>query len=412
MLFLALPLLSQAQVNLVPNAGFETYTSLPTIGGEVTKATGWSNLNGGTNWPFATPDYFHTSGSGDAALPNTFAGTCIPYEGTACAGFITRNGFVPGFREYMSMELSEPMQMGINYTISFWLTNGSANWYGGWGSDNIGVALTTNPLTQTQNEVVSAAPQAEITSITHHTNWVQYTFSVSAAQAYRYITIGNFRTDAATSVQTFTSGNGIAYYFIDLVSVSETSSLPANTVSLSQKDEAGIALEWTLPTTGEAGDWVLERSSDEKVFQGVSRYTNAGELFPGQTMDYTDEDAKPNVTYYYRLRHEGADGQVRFSNAITASFEGEASFTAGLVFPNPSVDHFAMEFASGEEMEVRMDLIDAMGKIVMTETRTVPAGENLLSYDMPNGIAAGIYHARFSAGSEQNTQRLVVTSSI
>jgi len=57
--------------NLVPNGDFETYTALPNSSGDWDFCTGWSNVNGNFGaWPYATPDYFHTSGTGGGNLPN------------------------------------------------------------------------------------------------------------------------------------------------------------------------------------------------------------------------------------------------------------------------------------------------------------------------------------------------------
>lgn len=395
--------------NLVPNPGFESATVLPDTIGQLLRAQNWSNLNGGSDWPFATPDYFHVNGSGGTQLPNTYFGDVNPLEGNGCVGFITSNLFQPNFREYVSVELTLPVTPGTPYTISFYITNGSGNYYGARGSDNIGVALTMGAPTQTQREVVPLNPQAEITAVTHHTNWTQYTFTVTPTQPFTHMTIGNFRTDANTTTQIYTGGYALAYYFLDLVNVSPMQPLPADQLNLQQVlDQEAVVLEWTIPAVDGEGDWALERSKDREMFTTVAEYDDAGDLLAGQTLQYQDASAKANVEYYYRLRRTDANGASSHSEAIAASFLTEDLYTAGLLFPNPVDTQFSLEFATGESGDFGMELMDLSGQTVYSEERGIEAGDHILGYEIPSSLANGLYHARFTFKGQRFVKKVIV----
>ncbi|HHG84737.1 MAG TPA: T9SS type A sorting domain-containing protein [Bacteroidetes bacterium] len=395
--------------NLIPNPGFESVNTLPDTIGQLYRATGWSNLNGGSDWPYATPDYFHDNATGGTKLPNTYFGEVSALEGSAVAGFITINMFQPGFREYLSIALSAPLTPGIPYSVSFYLSNAVTNPYGARGSNNIGAAFTMGQPSQNLREVVPLNPQVEITALTHHTNWQQYSFTFTPTQPFTHMTIGNFRTDAATTHQIFTGGYALSYYFIDLVDVSPASALPTNLLNLAQvESEEAVILEWAIPFSGAEGDWMLERSLDGKAFRTLSTYKDAGILLAGQTIRFQDDDARANVDYHYRLRQVGTNGEVFFSEALIASFANETNYTAGLVFPNPANEQFSLRFATGETGNLRMDLVDLTGKVIYTKETEIFGGDLTIAYDLPEHIASGIYHAAFTFKGERFMKRVMI----
>lgn len=395
--------------NLVPNNDFEISTAMPDQDGELYKAAGWGNLNGGTVYPAATPDYFHVNGTGNCQLPNSFAGTINPLSGNAVVGFITYNVFVSNFREYIAIPLNAPMVPGNSYNVSFWLSNSTANHYGAFGTNNIGVAFTNGAPNQLQHEVVAITPQIEIPYIVHHANWVQYSFTISASSNFDYMVIGNFKDDNSTARASFTSGYGLSYYFLDLFSVELANPLPIEGVTLGRDNSAeGIALEWRFPAENAEGKWTLERSLDQNTYTSVTQYDNQTGVMSDLDVTFNDEGANPNLRYYYRLRHVNLNGETQLSNTVQASFKGEGSFTAGVLYPNPVQDHFSIEFSTAEEGRVQMDVIDALGKVVFNQDTDVAYGEHILSYELDQDLSEGVYYARLSFRGEQITRRLVV----
>jgi hypothetical protein len=395
-------------VNLIGNGDFEVALSEPSGWGHLPRCLNWNNCNGNqTTFPYGTPDFFTASGTGGAQWPNTFAGTIVPQSGNALAGFITSNFFVPNFREYSSYRLEAPMVAGETYAISFWLSNGTGNWYGARGTNNIGVAATLTAPVQTTNEPLAIIPQMEITTIVHHTFWQQYTFIFTATQPFQYITIGNFRNDASTSIGVFTTGNGVAYYFMDNVAVSPVTPLAAEAVRLEQvpNDEA-MDLRWHLPEDATGDQFVLERSMDQRSFVPVQDFGRVTQV--GIDVTYTDHDAHPGIQYYYRMRNVTTNGDLKYSPVIAARFGEAGDYIAGNIYPNPVHDRFNLDFTALVEGELQLQLFDGAGRLVMEENKDMGIGEPSPSYAMPESIAAGVYQARFTFEGQTFTQKVIV----
>lgn len=407
-LFLPLIVFSQSP-NLIANGDFESILMPPTGAGQLSNSIGWTNLNGNTNWPYGTPDFFNAFGTGGTAWPNTYAGDVVPHSGNSLAGFITNNFFSPDFREYISYQLGSTMVPGQNYTISFWLTNGSGNFYGGRGTNNIGVALTVDQPSQIQHEPLAIVPQLEITTIVHNTVWQQYSFTFTATNAFRYVTIGNFRNDANTAFQTFTSGYGLAFYFIDNIGVSEVGALNAETIALAQiENENSLELSWDMPNDANGSSFVLERSLDQNSFVTLDLSEVDGNQIGNQR--FVDPNALPGLNYFYRLRETDINGKISYSPILEASFGKVGGYAAGNIFPNPVKTDFAIDFASIDEGELQLELINMEGRIVMQELRSIEAGQSQLKYELPKGISAGIYSARFTYGNERFSRQVLVVS--
>ena len=153
--------------NLAPNPGFENYSVLPSGFCQWNSCDIWNNVNGNTGCGLpGSPDYFHANAVGSVSLPNIGSGTVVNSNtGDAIMGFLTWSGNIfPDYREYIAAPLTQPMVTGQTYTVSFYLTNGNAPYYG-YGSDNIGMYFSNGPLSQTSYEVINVVPQVEITSI-------------------------------------------------------------------------------------------------------------------------------------------------------------------------------------------------------------------------------------------------------
>jgi gliding motility-associated-like protein len=236
-IFITLFLLSisiYAQVNLVPNSGFETASPCPNYPGQIDRATGWNNVNlVYNNFSVGTPDLFHACGTTSAGYsaqpPATFAGTCNPHLGNGFAATVLYNVPYPGYREYFSTQLTCPMVAGNTYTVSWWLTNGTGV-KSPYTIRNIGAHFSTAPLTQTGWNIINVVPQCEITGYSGSNAWVQYSFTIVATANWQYITLGTFRTDALNApVNSYAVPPGpsssYANYFWDDISVIGNSSI-------------------------------------------------------------------------------------------------------------------------------------------------------------------------------------------
>jgi hypothetical protein len=228
---------SLSQINLVPNPSFETYTTCPYNQGQVTFATGW--LAGGDS-----PDYFNACDITDPyfSVPHNWGGFQIPASGNAYCGIGTylSKKFTPNAREFIGTSLSNSLNNGTKYFVSFKTSLAIDTGVGNCATNNLGAMFAVNAPTIGDPYLGNYTPKVNYTSlITDTAGWTIVFGSFIADSAYQYIFVGNFYLDNATDTliinnndTTVINGKNIcyAYYYIDDVCVS-TDSLYTSTYS-------------------------------------------------------------------------------------------------------------------------------------------------------------------------------------
>ena len=213
-LFLFLSLKANAQ-NLVLNPSFEdTIACLPST--YVMPCRFWYTASNNT------PDYFSEQPDFNCMIPapQSTIGYQYARTGIAYVGLFT---FFPPFnnqREYIGGELSDTLKQGHEYCVSFYVSVAEKCKY---VTDGIGLYLSVDSAVDyTINTNLSFVPQISnpAGNIIYDTlNWVQISGTYIANGGEKYLTIGNFKDDANTMIDSTSSTGNSAYYFIDDVSV-------------------------------------------------------------------------------------------------------------------------------------------------------------------------------------------------
>ena len=222
-----LPLLATSLLysqNLVINPSFENHSQCPNTHSQLPYAVNWQNP---PSCLYNTADYYHSCSPTDRGVPTNIVGSQAAYDGSAYAG-IYSFGINSYVREYMLGQLISPLVAGQTYTVSFQCS--LADQFGT-AIGTLGAYLSAAPIpcVGQQNVFNNYTPQVEGTTIlASHTDWGQVSGTFTASGGEQYITIGNFRTDAMTpSVYAYPGAGGntqdiVAYYYIDMVSVTAT----------------------------------------------------------------------------------------------------------------------------------------------------------------------------------------------
>jgi gliding motility-associated-like protein len=240
----------QAQ-NLVPNPGFEQYTTCPYQRSNVAYSPGFTDFPSVTSWVSAlsitTPDYYNTCATDTVvSLPiNTYNDYQQPRGGNGCAGMSMMSGFpydlaTGDYREYLETRLTEPMVAGQQYYVSYY-TN--LAFHRTWGYVQIAVGGIGARLTDTQinmnyswaeKELVVEGPSSIATLphtyITDTAAWVKVSGLYTAHGGEQWLTLGYFRdslpihhTVVYSPVADTYSIHVVCYMYIDDVCVSKVS---------------------------------------------------------------------------------------------------------------------------------------------------------------------------------------------
>lgn len=221
---IAVPLVCGAQ-NLVPNGSFEDTTACPDYFGQWWRAAGWENAS------FNSPDYLNACAGGVVCgVPFNHLGYQLPAHGDAYMGLITYSFNDFDYREIVTAELAQPLQVGVPVFLSFKTSCGG---YGSvyWGSANWkargpGLKFFVNPPADWSSYLYPNSAAVYMDTVLSDTSatWVTVSGMYVPDSAYRYLAIGNFFEDSLSwpSIQDTVYGTlGGAYAFVDEVCVSQ-----------------------------------------------------------------------------------------------------------------------------------------------------------------------------------------------
>ena len=180
-------------------------------------------------WYWATygsPDYFSEQPDINCVVPAPQSTAGFQYARTGIAyvglGLFTQH-IIPTFinkREYVGGILLDTLRQGHEYCVSFYVSVAEEFKY---VTDGMGLYLSVDSAVDyTINTNLSFVPQIEnpAGNIIYDTlNWVQISGTYIANGGEKYFTIGNFKDDANTMIDSTSSTGNSAYYFIDDVSV-------------------------------------------------------------------------------------------------------------------------------------------------------------------------------------------------
>lgn len=231
-----LPVLSYGQQNLVPNGDFEEYANCPDSPNQWFNALNWINPTGGS------PDYFHSCAPPLIFFPDTFphmgtpanvVGYQIPHSGDAYMGIFCMHTPQAEGREYIQSQLIDSIVASVRYIVSFHVS--AADNYR-LAISTLGAYLSKDAISREDYYRLEVEPQilnSPLTPLTDTANWVLITDTFSSRYGgERYLTIGNFHTDAASDSMLYNPsepyGNRDAYYYIDDVSVVAIDSIPSS----------------------------------------------------------------------------------------------------------------------------------------------------------------------------------------
>lgn len=231
--------------NLVVNPGFDEYgkaTDLDWLfGGDMFKSfgvRGWSQTTTGSS------DFFFQTNSGGTKNVAPYAGDHAPASGNAFAGFIH---WVPGreYREYLTGELSAPLQKGKKYVFRMKICTGDR---GSYMVNDLGVYFSDKRISDSTKFTLNYKPQVWLDASQMQANPEEWTVVENvfvASGNEKYFTVGNFLEDSATTIvkrTTVSPRAEFAYYYADDIAVEPTNGdvlLPGKATTLANEVKAG-----------------------------------------------------------------------------------------------------------------------------------------------------------------------------
>jgi hypothetical protein len=294
--------------NLVINPGFEdTIPCVAFNGAPMMHPMPWFMPTTGS------PDYFCTqfTSCNFGGIPNNGFGYQLANGQNSYVGF---GVYAPApyynFREYVTGTLSDSLETGKRYCVSFYVSFANNEQF---YTDDIGAYFCTDTSTlvnYSTNQVLNVIPQVENLQgnmLSDTLNWMLISGSFIAQGGEKFITIGNFRNDANTTVLINPSGFDYAsYYYLDDVSVTDC------TVGLTEVS-ADHKLFVIFPNPAKDifnikmnDNSIIKGGSEMKLFDVIGKAVLQQKLEGNSTKWELDINKLPDGIYFVQLlNHQG-----------------------------------------------------------------------------------------------------------
>lgn len=200
--------------NIVPNPGFEKYSATPI--GWFYKGKHFTDVM--KYWSSATaasPDVFGPRVRVPAHWAAKGFGQQSPHSGKSMTG-VTVYGCEEGkphCREYIQIQLLEPLVIGQSYYTEFWVTHLARSLQ----VNNIGMYFSKEKISLTIDAPLELNPQVSAENIVDAANrWVKISGTFTADTEAEYLLIGNFQPDSLTQMRNRMANSlNYAYYYLD-----------------------------------------------------------------------------------------------------------------------------------------------------------------------------------------------------
>lgn len=218
---------AQVLQNMVKNPSFEQYNKVPSDLGEVTNIDYWSSPTD------ASPDYFHRRAGGkNVDVPYNKMGRTNARSGYGYVGiYAYTNRYIKrNFREYVQVELKQPMQAGNTYCVKahVFLAQSSNRALGALGMVGSRLKLAQKHEHSMENIKVNYMLQEDRSPLDER-RWVEISCQYKAQGGERYLLLGNFDDDRKTKISgaiendTFKNPHvDFAYYYMDDICVTNS----------------------------------------------------------------------------------------------------------------------------------------------------------------------------------------------
>lgn len=166
-------------------------------------------------------------------------------------------------------------------------------------------------------------------------------------------------------------------------------------------DGVFATIKWQTATEQNNSHFIIERSSDGRVFETIGRVEGAGDS--DQAINYSFIDDKPLAGLnYYRLHQFDFDGTNEYFGPVAVRF-GEAGDAPVRLWPVPTADLLQISLPE-TETSWQLEVFNLSGQLVLAELvedKTAPA-----SLDV-RALPAGPYFLRWTNGRTSGQERFV-----
>lgn len=149
-------------------------------------------------------------------------------------------------------------------------------------------------------------------------------------------------------------------------------SLPVNFLNVNaKKNGSGTLVSWVVANETDVLRYEVEKSFDCRNFTPLAQVDYKQPTATTNAYAYQDNNASGNICY--RIKQVDVDGHYHYSSIVRIN---ENAMSKTLVAPNPAYDHITINKSSSTNESVKIQLLDANGRLVHETKSTLTPGNN------------------------------------
>lgn len=165
----------------------------------------------------------------------------------------------------------------------------------------------------------------------------------------------------------------------------------------------GNELRWTTETEWNNDYFEIQHSRDGYHFETVGMVQGAGSIQQQQEYHFVHQGVEDGMNYY-QLQMVNTSGGTSLSKMIAIKSDNISGLFQA--YPNPVNSELVLEFQSGRDQNMNVQLIDAEGAVVTAETVYVHEGYSNFFRDLSE-LKSGVYTLVVSTDQSIQQQRII-----
>ncbi len=158
-----------------------------------------------------------------------------------------------------------------------------------------------------------------------------------------------------------------------------------------KKENQNVVLNWTTASEMNNDHFDIESaiaSGNNLEFKKIGEVSGMGTSLTVTQYQYIDQQNNFSGTVYYRLKQVDANSQFTYSEIKSVVFEN-APISVSDLYPNPVADNFSFEIQTVTASQIKIQVINSVGQIVIEKSIIVHEGSNPVNMNierLPEGL--------------------------
>lgn len=199
-----------------------------------------------------------------------------------------------------------------------------------------------------------------------------------------------------------------------------TGSLPVKLLSFAgQKANNDVKLNWSTANEKNSSHFVVERSDDNTTFTTIGMVRSKGNSSTLTNYSFSDLNAFVSgvsssevgvsssevENLYYRLIEIDKDNTFTQSHTISIiNSRSDIQHSTLSLYPNPATSTLTIQSTGNDDASVEVEVTDAMGKMIMNETKDKQGDKLMLNVSM---LQAGVYVIKYTEAGHTTMMKFV-----